>query len=371
MASDEQKMTFVPSRPLPAARTGLLTEFKPGTQTLVPGYQLEPRFRPISGEIVFEKDVAVTLRDGVTIYVDVFRPAGTEQVPVIVAWSPYGKSHGSSPMVLGLLGMLGLDNSARSGLEKFEGPDPAYWCAKGYAVCNPDPRGIAHSEGDSAMFGPPGGGGLPRPHRVAGRAGVEQRQGRDERHVLPRGRAVVHRGRAAAAPRRDQPVGGLQRHLPRPRDARRHAGHRLRRAPAEAELHGAEPARGHPGRGGGAPPGRRPLGGQDPTLRAGHRPGVRRGQLLQHPAHGRHVPRLATDRLDRQVAARPQHAGVARLLPRGERRGPAPLLRPLPQGRGQRLGADRTGPLQPPRPRGRRQRGPRGHRVPAHRRDAR
>ncbi|MEO5710524.1 MAG: CocE/NonD family hydrolase, partial [Nocardioidaceae bacterium] len=132
---------------------GMTTEFKPATQTLPVGYQIDPRMLPLSSEIVFEKDVAVALRDGVTIYVDVFRPAGSEPVPVIVAWSPYGKSHGSSPAVLGLLGMLGLDNSKRSGLEKFEGPDPAYWCAQGYAVCNPDPRGIAFSEGDSAMFG--------------------------------------------------------------------------------------------------------------------------------------------------------------------------------------------------------------------------
>lgn len=146
-------LTYEPSSYTATPAHGMTTEFKPGTQTLPVGYQLDPRLLALSSEIVFEKDVAVTLRDGVTIYVDVLRPAGSEPVPVIVAWSPYGKSHGSSPAVLGLLGMLGLDNSLRSGLEKFEGPDPAYWCAQGYAVCNPDPRGIAFSEGDSAMFG--------------------------------------------------------------------------------------------------------------------------------------------------------------------------------------------------------------------------
>jgi len=145
--------TYEPSSYEATPAHGMTTEFEPGTQTLPVGYQLDPRMLPLSCEIAFEKDVAVTLRDGVTIYVDVLRPAGSEPVPVIVAWSPYGKSHGSSPAVLGLLGMLGLDNSKRSGLEKFEGPDPAYWCARGYAVCNPDPRGIAFSEGDSAMFG--------------------------------------------------------------------------------------------------------------------------------------------------------------------------------------------------------------------------
>jgi uncharacterized protein len=132
---------------------GLLSPFDPGTRILPAGFQIDPKFRSLPVDIILEKDIAVTLRDGVTIYADVLRPAGTEQVPVIVAWSPYGKSQGTAPFVTSLFGMIGLDNSVVSGLEKFEGPDPAYWCAQGYAICNPDPRGIAHSEGDSAMFG--------------------------------------------------------------------------------------------------------------------------------------------------------------------------------------------------------------------------
>ena len=42
-------------------------------------------------------DVAVQRRDGVTIYVDLSRPAGAEKVPVIVGWSPYRKGPGSAP----------------------------------------------------------------------------------------------------------------------------------------------------------------------------------------------------------------------------------------------------------------------------------
>ena len=72
--------------------------------------------------MVLEKDVAVPLRDGVTIYVDVFRPVRAEQVPFIVAWSPYGKGQGTSPSMMGIFGMVGLDNGVVSGLEKFEGP---------------------------------------------------------------------------------------------------------------------------------------------------------------------------------------------------------------------------------------------------------
>jgi uncharacterized protein len=147
-----EKNLFEPSHYVPGTN-GLLSPFDPSIRNLPAGYQVAPAFGALSTDIVFEKDVAVALRDGVTIYVDVFRPAGNEEVPVIVAWSPYGKSQRTAPSVVGLLAMIGLDPSKVSGLEKFEGPDPAYWCAHGYAICNPDPRGIAESEGDSAMFG--------------------------------------------------------------------------------------------------------------------------------------------------------------------------------------------------------------------------
>lgn len=150
--SDEQKMMFVSSQPLPPARTGVLTGFDPGARTLEAGFQIAPQFRPIPVDIVFEKDVAVQLRDGVTIHVDVFRPAGADRVPVIVAWSPYGKGQGTSASVMGVFGMVGLDNGIVSGLEKFEGPDPAYWCAHGYAICNPDIRGVVDSDGDSVLW---------------------------------------------------------------------------------------------------------------------------------------------------------------------------------------------------------------------------
>jgi uncharacterized protein len=143
---------FVPSHPLPPGRSGKLTPFEPGTRTLKAGFQIAPPFRPLPVDIVFEKDVAVKLRDGVTIYVDVFRPVGADKVPVLLAWSPYGKGQGTSMSVMGVFGLVGLDNAIVSGLEKFEGPDPAYWCAQGYAICNPDGRGIVDGEGDSVLW---------------------------------------------------------------------------------------------------------------------------------------------------------------------------------------------------------------------------
>ncbi len=149
----DQDAVFVPANPMGQEQDrGLFSEFEPGIRILPVGFQVAPRFQPLPVEIVLEKDVAVTLRDGVTMYVDVLRPAGTDKVPVIVAWSPYGKSTGNAPKYNSLFDMLGMDPSQLSGLMKFEGPDPAFWCAHGYAVCNPDPRGAFNSEGDILVW---------------------------------------------------------------------------------------------------------------------------------------------------------------------------------------------------------------------------
>jgi predicted acyl esterase len=153
MHMTQVEKVFMPSHPLePGERYGVLSGFDPGTRTLPAGFQLAAPFRSLPVDIVLDKDVAVTLRDGVRIYVDILRPAGAEKVPVIVAWSPYGKGEGSAPAAMGVFGLVGLDNGIVSGLHKFEGPDPAYWCAHGYAICNPDPRGVTDSEGDSVLW---------------------------------------------------------------------------------------------------------------------------------------------------------------------------------------------------------------------------
>ena len=153
-ALSEIQRIYIPSEPLVAGgeRYGLLSNFDPGTRTLKAGTCLAPHYSALPVDIVFDKDVAVTLRDGTVIYVDVFRPVGTEKVPVIVAFSPYGKGQGSSTSAVGVFAMVGLDNSIVSGLQKFEGPDPAYWCAHGYAICNPDIRGVMESQGDSVLW---------------------------------------------------------------------------------------------------------------------------------------------------------------------------------------------------------------------------
>jgi len=104
--------------------------------------------------ISFIKDEQVPLRDGVKILTDVYLPTDSDEpLPAIIAWSPYGKNSGNADRFKALFGLLGLDQKRMSGLQKFEGPDPDFWCANGYAIVYPDPRGIGRSEGDSTMLG--------------------------------------------------------------------------------------------------------------------------------------------------------------------------------------------------------------------------
>ena len=125
--------------------------FTPGqSTTLRAGYRHKRGALPLSSEIIREKDVALTLRDGTLIYADVYRPANAAPVPAIVNWAPYGKGdtgiwHLDSKL---FPNRFGIARSRLSGLQSWEGNDPAYWCLHGYAVVQVDARGVFNSEGD-------------------------------------------------------------------------------------------------------------------------------------------------------------------------------------------------------------------------------
>lgn len=133
----------------PSAR---YTGYKPETLLLKKGSIRLAGYMPLPCDIILERDVPVKLRDGVTIYTDVFRPADEEKHPAIMAMSPYGKEIGSQ-WLDDTPNHAGVPMEATSGLQKFEGPDPAYWCAHGYAVINPDVRGAYKSQGVILFFG--------------------------------------------------------------------------------------------------------------------------------------------------------------------------------------------------------------------------
>lgn len=100
--------------------------------------------------IICEQDVPMKLRDGVTIYTDIYRPDTTEKVPVILSWSFFGKrpfEGGSNYQI------LGVPTQTVSDMAKYEGPDPGFWCNRGYAIANVDIRGCGRSEGDLKFWG--------------------------------------------------------------------------------------------------------------------------------------------------------------------------------------------------------------------------
>ncbi len=121
--------------------------FHPEVKTLKQGSVNGKDAKPLDCDIVFERDVPVKLRDGVTIYTDILRPATREKVPALIAWTPYGKHFHIHDFPGGIA------RETVSNLQKQECPDPGFWCAHGYAVVQPDTRGAWNSEGDTVQWG--------------------------------------------------------------------------------------------------------------------------------------------------------------------------------------------------------------------------
>ena len=123
-----------------------------------PGRPLEergyPGFNPrqvTADGLTIDYDVAVKLRDGVKIYVDIYRPAGVDgPLPAIILWSAYGKHYRWPRPVLTAF----TQGATVSDYAPIEAPDPLTWCPAGYAIVVPDPRGINSSEGDATAWSP-------------------------------------------------------------------------------------------------------------------------------------------------------------------------------------------------------------------------
>ncbi len=136
------------------APIGRYPGFEPRTQILKAGTVHAKGGCPLALDIACDRDVAIPMRDGTRIFADVFRPAEPlRPVPAIVAWSPYGKGNGGNQDLDEYPFRAGISRAALSGLQMWEGPDPAYWCAQGYAVVNVDARGSYMSEGRQAVWG--------------------------------------------------------------------------------------------------------------------------------------------------------------------------------------------------------------------------
>ncbi len=146
------EVVFRKAQPLDTQNRGIELQtpskivFKPGITILTKGTAFFKDSLPLPCDIRWERDVAVKMRDGTTLYADIFQPVEDNKIPAILSWSPYGKTIPQEAPP-------GVAPGAVSGLQKFEGADPAYWCNHGYAVINVDSRGSFYSDGDIEFWG--------------------------------------------------------------------------------------------------------------------------------------------------------------------------------------------------------------------------
>ena len=109
---------------------------------------------PMSADVRKDEDVPVRMEDGVTLRLNLFRPADTQSsLPVLLSAHPYGKDAvpklkrgrwSISPQFRIMNQSAPLRISDQT---SWEAPDPVWWAQQGYAVINLDTRGGGHSEG--------------------------------------------------------------------------------------------------------------------------------------------------------------------------------------------------------------------------------
>jgi predicted acyl esterase len=139
----------------PTVGTNNYQGFSPHSEVLKKGSQPYGA-RQLEGDIQIDHDVEIVVRDGARLYVDIYRPPGSEnqKVPAVLSWSPYGKKYSSKEMLPMVKWTVGIDlEKDLSGLEKFEGVDPAIWVPRGYAVVSVDARGSGNSDGFVEVMG--------------------------------------------------------------------------------------------------------------------------------------------------------------------------------------------------------------------------
>lgn len=70
------------------------SKFNPNTQVLPEGWQRDPTYHTLPRAIIWEQDVPIKMRDGVTLRGDIFRPEFLEgtPIPAVLSYSPYGKT---------------------------------------------------------------------------------------------------------------------------------------------------------------------------------------------------------------------------------------------------------------------------------------
>lgn len=98
-------------------------------------------------KMIMEKDVSIKMRDGITLYVNVFRPDKPGNFPVVMSMDPYNKDglppYGFLRPVWPTLGSINT-----SAFTPMESPDPGFWVPNDYVLVKIAARGSSNSEGE-------------------------------------------------------------------------------------------------------------------------------------------------------------------------------------------------------------------------------
>jgi len=97
-------------------------------------------------EIMLEEDVWVTMRDGVRLCVDIYRPKAKIKFPALVSFSRYGKDSQKLPT-----NPVYQPSDYIRGTGGHECGEQSYFVTRGYVQVIPDIRGVGKSEGEFTM----------------------------------------------------------------------------------------------------------------------------------------------------------------------------------------------------------------------------
>ena len=99
-------------------------------------------------QLIFERDVAIPMRDGLELRGNVYRPSEPGAFPVLMTVGPYGKDihfQDFNPEAYAQIAEHGPHLN-------WETPNPDWWVAQGYVVIRVDQRGIGASPGRMDLF---------------------------------------------------------------------------------------------------------------------------------------------------------------------------------------------------------------------------
>jgi predicted acyl esterase len=94
-------------------------------------------FDPEPGTLIIERDVAVPMRDGTILRVNIYRPVGCDRAPVLMSAHPYGKdrvpqrTRWRTHLPIQYRLMRSTSPICHSTLTSWEAPDPAWWVGQG------------------------------------------------------------------------------------------------------------------------------------------------------------------------------------------------------------------------------------------------